>query len=117
MSLNPLCNERASGAKSAQNMYKKNGAGGESGSDNPAIYKVFDAGYIGPHGMWRYLSFSYRGMCCVSPPPPQRQKSGFVWGTGREPKKAKQQEEICFLVIFLIIFDIIFFCIKKNKHM
>ena len=78
MSLNPLCNERASGAKSAQNMYKKNGAGGESGSDNPAIYKVFDAGYIGPHGMWRCLSFSYRGMCCVSTP--SRGKKAALFG-------------------------------------
>ena len=25
---------------------------------------------------------------------------GSVWGKGREPKKAKHQQEICFLVIF-----------------
>ena len=89
---------------------------------NPAMHKASDAGHIGPHGMRRCLSFSYRGSCAADPPP-RGKKAALFWGVldvhktsqipskialgrgrfggkGREPKKAEHQGEICFLVIF-----------------
>ena len=36
---------------------------------NPAMHKASDAGHIGPHGMRRCLSFSYKGTCEVPPTP------------------------------------------------
>ena len=48
---------------------------------------------------------------------------GSVWGKGREPKKAKHQEEIGFFSDFLIIFDVAFVfgknlgtCKKHRKY-
>ena len=43
---------------------------------NPAMHKASDAGHIGPHGMRRCLSFSYRGRRHVPPTRPQRPKNG-----------------------------------------
>ena len=46
---------------------------------NPAMHKASDAGHIGPHGMRRCLSFSYRRsvLCRRPPPPPEAQKRLF----------------------------------------
>ena len=43
---------------------------------NPAMHKASDAGHIGPHGMRRCLSFSYRGRRHVPPTRPRRHKNG-----------------------------------------
>ena len=50
---------------------------------NPAMHKASDAGHIGPHGMRRCLSFSYRGTCHVPPTPPRRQKNGSFLKSAR----------------------------------
>ena len=42
---------------------------------NP-VHKASDAGHIGPHGMRRCLSFSYRGRRHVPPTRPRRPKNG-----------------------------------------
>ena len=44
---------------------------------NPAMHKASDAGHIGPHGMRRCLSFSYRGSVLCRRPPPEAQKRLF----------------------------------------
>ena len=45
---------------------------------NPAMHKASDAGHIGPHGMRRCLSFSYRGSVLRRRhPPPEAQKQLF----------------------------------------
>ena len=47
---------------------------------NPAMHKASDAGHIGPHGMRRCLSFSYRETRpCRRPPPPSKKPAHF-WG-------------------------------------
>ena len=90
---------------------------------NPAMHKASDAGHIGPHGMRRCLSSSYRGRRHVPPTRARRPKNGsflksvrcayniantvkngpwegLVWGKGRNPNTAKHHEEMDFLVIF-----------------
>ena len=46
---------------------------------NPAMHKASDAGHIGPHGMRRCLSFSYRGRRHVPPTRPRRPKTVLFW--------------------------------------
>ena len=41
---------------------------------NPAMHKASD---IGPHGMWRCLSFSYRGTCRCRRPSPRGKKAAL----------------------------------------
>ena len=50
---------------------------------NPAMHKASDAGHIGPHGMRRCLSFSYRGRRHVPPTRPRRQKNGSLLKSAR----------------------------------
>ena len=47
---------------------------------NPAMHKASDAGHIGPHGMRRCLSFSYRETRRRRRPPPRGKKPAHFWG-------------------------------------
>ena len=47
---------------------------------NPAMHKASDAGHIGPHGMRRCLSFSYRETRRSRRPPPGGKKPALFWG-------------------------------------
>ena len=102
---------------------------------NPAMHKASDAGHIGPHGMRRCLSFSYKGTCPVPPTPPRGKKAALFWrvldvhktsqvpskmalGRGRfgarggSPKKLNTTR--IFFSDFLIIFDVAIFWINKG---
>ena len=101
---------------------------------NPAMHKASDAGHIGPHGMRRCLSFSYRETWRCRRPPRGKKPAHFwgvpdvhktsqipskmalgkgsVWGKGREPKNANHQQEIDFLVI--LWYFLMFLFLGKN---
>ena len=101
---------------------------------NPAMHKASDAGHIGPHGMRRCLSFSYRGSVLCRRPPPEAQKRLFFeecsmcikhrkyrqkWplggvglGQGVGAQKTRTPGGNLFFSHFLIIFDVAFFCVK-----
>ena len=98
------------------------------------MHKASDAGHIGPHGMRRCLSFSYRETRRCRRPPPEaknrlifeecsmrikhrkyRQKwhlGGVSLGQGGgSPKTLTTSRKLVFSD-FLIIFDVAFFCVK-----
>ena len=101
---------------------------------NLAMHKASDAGHIGPHGMRRCLSFSYRGCVMCRRPPPEAKKRLFFEECSMRVKHRKYRQKwplggvglgqgagaqksrtpwgnLCFSD-FLIIFDVAFFCVK-----
>ena len=94
---------------------------------NPAMHKASDAGHIGPHGMRRCLSFSYRGTRRCRRPPPEAKKrlffEGVGLGQGAGAQKSRTPGGNLFFSDFLKIFDVAFLlcknlgaCIKHRKY-
>ena len=60
---------------------------------NPAMHKASDAGHIGPHGMRRCLSFSYKGTC-EAPTPPGGKKRLFFEECSMCSKHRKYRQKL-----------------------